>query len=166
MSTGGLIGIAVLIAVGLAGILVPLLPGTLLVYAAIAVWAVVEKTTAGWVVLAVVTVVIGAATAIKYLWPVRRMRAADVSGATLAAGGVAGVIGFFVIPVVGLLVGFVAGVFLAELIGTRRNGRGDRHRAWTATVHAVKGVALSVAVELSAGLLAAVAWIVGVALSQ
>ena len=70
------------------------------------------------------------------------------------------------IPVVGLLVGFVAGVFLAELIGTRRNGRGDRHRAWTATVHAVKGVALSVAVELSAGLLAAVAWIVGVALSQ
>lgn len=161
MSTGGLIVIAALIAVGLAGILVPLLPGTLLVYAAIAVWAVMEKTTVGWVVLGVVTALLGVAMAVKYLWPVKRMRAADVSGTTLAVGGVAGVIGFFVIPVVGLLVGFVAGVFAAELI-TRR----DRGRAWASTVHAVKGVALSVGVELAAGLLAAVAWIVGVALTQ
>lgn len=158
--------IAVLIAVGLIGILVPLLPGTLLVYAAIAVWAVMEKTTAGWVVLAVVTALLGAAMAIKYLWPVKRMRAADVSGATLAAGGVAGVIGFFVIPVVGLLVGFVAGVFVAELVRTRWNGRIDRRRAWASTVHAVKGVALSVGVEFAAGLLAAVVWIAGVALTQ
>ena len=161
MSTGGLIVIAVLIAVGLIGILVPLLPGTLLVYAAIAVWAVMEQTSVGWVVLAVVTALLVGAMAIKYLWPVKRMRAADVSGVTLAAGGVAGLVGFFVIPVVGLLVGFVGGVFLAELVARR-----DRRRAWASTVHAVKGVALSVGVELCAGLLAAVAWIVGVALTQ
>lgn len=161
MSIGGLIVTAVLIAVGLIGILVPFLPGTLLLYAAIAVWAVMEKTTVGWVVLAVVTALLSAATAIKYLWPVKRMRAADVSGTTLAAGAAAGLLGFFVIPVVGLLVGFVAGVFVAEMIT-----RHDRRRAWASTVHAVKGVALSVGVELSAGLLAAVAWIVGVALTQ
>ena len=69
-------------------------------------------------------------------------------------------IGFFVIPVVGLVLGFVAGVFASELISRR-----DRRRAWASTVHAVKGVALSVGVELVAGLLATAAWVAGVVLS-
>ena len=152
---------AVAIAVGLVGVLVPLLPGTLLVYAAIAVWAFVEQNTVGWVVLGVVTAVLGASLLIKYLWPVKRMRAADVSPTTLAAGAVAGVIGFFVIPVLGLLVGFVLGVYLAELAHRR-----DQRRAWASTVHAVKGAALSVGVELAGGLLATAAWVVGVVLTQ
>lgn len=161
MSTGGLILVAVAIAVGLVGVLVPLLPGTLLVYAAIAVWAVLEQNTVAWVVLGVVTAILAATMAIKYLWPVKRMRAADVSPTTLAAGAVAGVIGFFVIPVLGLLVGFVLGVYLAELVHRR-----DQRRAWASTVHAVKGAALSVGVELAGGLLATAAWVVGVVLSQ
>lgn len=160
MSTGGLVVTAVGIAIGLVGILVPLLPGTLLVYGAIAVWAFVERGTTAWVVLGVVTALLGAGLLVKYLWPVKRMRAADVSGVTLAAGGVLGVIGFFVIPVVGLVIGFVAGVFAAELIGRR-----DRRRAWASTVHAVKGAALSVGVELAAGLLATATWVAGVVLS-
>lgn len=157
MSVGGLILVAVAIAVGLVGILVPLLPGTLLVWAAIAVWAFLERTTSAWVVLAVVTAVLGAALLAKYLWPVKRMKAADVSGATLAAGAVAGIVGFFIIPVAGLPIGFVLGVFLTEL--ARRH---DRRRAWASTVHAIKGVALSVGVELSAGLLATAVWVAGV----
>ena len=161
MTTGGLILVAVAIAVGLVGVLVPLLPGTLLVYAAIAVWAFVEQNTVGWVVLGVVTAILAATMAIKYLWPVKRMRAADVSPATLAAGAVAGVIGFFVIPVLGLRIGFVLGVYLAELAHRR-----DQRRAWASTVHAVKGAALSVGVELAGGLLATAAWVVGVVLTQ
>lgn len=157
MSTGGLILVAMAIAVGLAGILVPLLPGSLLVWAAIAVWAYVQHTTVSWVILGVATAVLGAGVLVKYLWPARRMRAADVSGRTLAAGAVLGVVGFFVIPVAGLLVGFVLGVYLAELVQRR-----DRRRAWASTVHAVKGVMLSVGIELAAALLAAAAWVVGV----
>jgi len=156
----GIVLVALAIAVGLVGMLVPLLPGTLLVYAAVAVWSVLERNTVSWTVLAVVTVVLGGGQLIKYLWPVRRMRAADIGGATLAAGAVLGVIGFFVIPVLGLVVGFVAGVYLAELLARR-----DWRRAWAATVHAVKGVALSVGVELGAGLLATAVWVVGVVLS-
>lgn len=157
MSTGGLILVALAIAVGMAGILFPLLPGTLLIWAAIAVWAYVVHTTVSWVVLGLATAVLGAGILIKYLWPARRMRAADVSGRTLAAGAVLGIVGFFVIPVAGLLVGFVLGVYLAELAQRR-----DQRRAWASTVHAVKGVALSVGVELTAALLATAAWVVGV----
>jgi uncharacterized protein YqgC (DUF456 family) len=108
-----------------------------------------------------VTVLLGAATLIKYLWPMRRMRAADVRTSSLVSGGVLGIIGFFVIPVLGLLFGFVLGVYLAEL-ANRRNQR----LAWTSTVHALKGVALSVGVELAGALLATVAWVVGVYLIQ
>jgi len=129
----------------------------LLVYSAILVWAVVEHTTASWVTLAIVTVVVAAATTVKYLWPVRRMRRAEVPTSALLVGGLLGVAGFFVIPVFGLVIGFVLGVYLAEL--TRKR---DYRRAWTSTVHAVKGVALSMGVELAGALVAAVVWLFGV----
>ena len=157
MSTGGIILVALAIAVGIIGIVVPLLPGTLLVFAAIAVWAVVENNVTGWVTLGVVTALLGASLLIKYTWPVKRMRAADVRTLSLVAGGVLGIIGFFVIPVIGLVIGFVLGVFLAELAT-----RGDQRLAWTSTKHAVKGVALSMGVELAGALLATVAWVFGV----
>ena len=161
MSSGGLVLVAVAIAVGLVGIMVPLLPGTLLVLGAIAVWAVVEQNVAAWVTLGVVAALLAASTLIKYLWPVRRMRAADVSTRSLAAGAVLGIIGFFVIPVLGLVIGFVLGVYLAELVNRR-----DHRVAWTSTVHALNGVALSVGVELCGALLATTAWVVGVYLTN
>ena len=152
-----LVGVA--IAVGLIGILVPLIPGSILVLAAIAVWAYVEGTTVAWVTLGVAAVILVAALLVKYLWPMKRMRSADVGAWSLLAGGVLGIVGFFVIPVVGLIIGFVFGVFLAEL-GLRRNSR----LAWASTVHAIKGVALSVGVELAGALLATMVWVVGVLL--
>jgi len=161
MSTGGIVLVALVIAVGLVGIVVPLIPGILLVFGAIAVWAVVENNVTAWVTLGVVGAVLAASTLIKYLWPMRRMRAADVGTSTLVAGAVLGIIGFFVIPVVGLVIGFVLGVYFAEL--ARRH---DQRVAWTSTVHALKGVALSVGVELAGALLATVAWVAGVYLTQ
>lgn len=161
MGTGGIIGVALVIAVGIIGIVVPLLPGTLLVFAAIAVWAIVENNVTGWVTLGMVTALLGVATLIKYTWPVKRMRAADVRTLSLVAGGVLGIIGFFVIPVIGLVIGFVLGVYVAELAS-----RGDQRLAWTSTKHAVKGVALSMGVELAGALLATVAWVFGVYLTQ
>ncbi|MGV0849262.1 DUF456 domain-containing protein [Mycolicibacterium phlei] len=161
MSTGGIVLVALAIAIGIVGIVVPLLPGTLLVFAAIAVWAFAENTSTAWVTLGVVAVLLGAATLIKYTWPVRRMREADVRTWILVVGAVLGVIGFFVIPVLGLPIGFVLGIYLAELAS-----RKDQRVAWTSTKHAVKGVALSVGVELAGALLATVVWAIGVYLTQ
>lgn len=157
MSTLGVVLVAVVIAVGLAGIVIPVLPGGLLVFAAIAVWALVERTTVGWVTLGIAAALFGTAAVVKYAWPVRRMRRAKVGTWSLVAGAVLGVIGFFVVPVLGLVAGFVLGVYLAELAKRR-----DRRRAWASTVHAVKGVALSVGVEFTGALLATVTWAVAV----
>ncbi len=70
-----------------------------------------------------------------------------------------GVAGFFVIPVIGLVVGFVLGVYLAELnrVGTTL--------AWPATKHALKAVGLSILIELVATLFAAATWVAGVVLT-
>lgn len=161
MSSGGIVLVALAIAVGIVGIVVPLLPGTLLVFAAIAVWAFIENNVTAWVTLGVVTAVLAVSTLIKYLWPMRRMREADVRTVSLAAGAVLGIIGFFVIPVVGLVIGFVLGIYLAELANRR-----DQRVAWTSTKHALKGVALSVGVELCGALLATATWVAGVYLTQ
>jgi uncharacterized protein YqgC (DUF456 family) len=113
------------------------------------------------VTLGVVTALLAVSTLIKYLWPMKRMRAADVSTWSLVAGAVLGIIGFFVIPVLGLVIGFVLGIYLAELAKRR-----DQRIAWTSTKHALKGVALSVGVELCGALLATAAWTVGVYVTQ
>jgi uncharacterized protein YqgC (DUF456 family) len=158
VSTVGIVLVALAIAVGLVGILVPLLPGTVLVFGAILVWALFERTTVAWVTLGIVAALLAATLLVKYLWPMRRMKSADVGTLSLVAGAVLGIIGFFVVPVLGLVIGFVLGVYLAELAKRR-----DQRVAWTSTVHAIKGVALSVGVELAGGLLATVAWVVAVA---
>jgi uncharacterized protein YqgC (DUF456 family) len=148
--------VALAIAVGLVGVIVPVLPGSLLVLAAILVWAWDLGTGTGWVVFAVATVCIALGSVVKYVVPGRRLKDNGIPGSTLLLGGVLGIVGFFVIPVVGLLVGFVLGVYLAEL---RRVGA---DAAWPATLHALKAVGLSILIELVASLGAAVTWAVGV----
>jgi uncharacterized protein YqgC (DUF456 family) len=161
VSTAGIVLVALAIAVGLIGIVVPLLPGILLVYAAIVVWAIAEHNAVSWVTLGLVTALLAATTLIKYMWPVKRMRRAEVRTKSLLAGAGLGIVGFFVIPVIGLVIGFVLGVYLAELASRR-----DQQLAWTSTVHALKGVALSVGVELTGALLATAVWVAGVFFTQ
>jgi uncharacterized protein YqgC (DUF456 family) len=148
--------VALAIAVGVVGVLVPLLPGSLLVAAAILVWALATGTATGWVVLAVALGFLVLGAVIKYVVPGRRLAAAGVPSTTLLVGGALGIIGFFVIPVVGLPIGFIGGVYLAEL------GRVGSQEAWPATMHALKAVGLSLLIEMTACLLAAATWAVGV----
>lgn len=152
-----LVGLA--IAVGLAGILVPVLPGTSLVLGAVLVWAILVAEPAGWVVFAVATTLLVTGAVVKYAVPGRSLRTAGVPTRTLVTGAVLGVVGFFVVPVVGLVLGFVGGVYLAEV---RRVGS---TAARPSTVHALRAVGLSLLIELTAGLLAAATWAVGVVLT-
>ena len=148
-----LVGLAVL--VGLVGIVVPVLPGSILILGAVLVWAAASATAAGWVVFALVTTLLVVGGIVKYALPGRGLRTAGVPSRTLIAGGLLGIVGFFVIPVVGLVVGFVLGVYLSEL---QRVGLDS---AWPSTRAALKAAGLSLLIELAAGLLAAATWLVG-----
>jgi len=160
VSPGGevLVGIALL--VGLFGVVVQVLPGGLLVLGAIAVWAVVTGTGWAWTVLAVAVVATVVAGVGKYVLAGRHLRGARVPTSTLAWGGLAGVAGFFVLPVVGLPLGFVLAVYLAELARLR-----DQRAAWTATVAALRATGITILVELAGALVAVGAWLLAVLLT-
>jgi uncharacterized protein len=149
-----LVGLVIL--VGLVGIVVPILPGTILILGAVLVWTVSEGSGTAWTVFAVVTTLLVLGAAVKYVIPGRGLRASGVPNRTLLLGGALGIAGFFVVPVVGLFLGFVLGVYLAE---TRRVGR---NLAWPSTVAALKAVGLSILIELAAALLATGVWLAAV----
>ena len=157
MSDVGLIVVGLAIATGIVGIVVPVLPGALLVWAAIAVWAIAVGGGKAWVVLGVATVVIGAAQVVKLVVPERRLREAGVPRRSIVVGVVLAVVGFFLIPVVGLFIGFPLGVYLEE---RRRLGR--HAAALDSTRHALRAMGLSILIELTAALVAAGAWLAAV----
>jgi len=152
---------ALAMVVGVIGVVVPVLPGLILCWATAVIWAAVTDGPGWvrWLVVGLATVWVIVGTAVKYAWPGRRMKTAGVPTSTLFAGVALGLIGFFVIPVVGLPLGFVGGVWLAE---ARRTGGFDK--AWPSTKAALLGTGLSMLVELGAALLVAATWAVGVAL--
>ena len=84
-----LVGLAVL--VGLVGIVVPVLPGSILILGAVLVWSVLTATTTGWLVFAVVTTLLVVGGIVKYAVPGRGLRTAGVPNRTLVAGGLLGV---------------------------------------------------------------------------
>lgn len=148
---------AVGILIGLVGILIPVLPGLILVLGSVVLWAVAANDPVGWGVLGAAVLIATAGWALQYLVPGRRLRDAGVPTRTLVAGGIGGLIGIFVIPGFGLLIGFVAGVIVAELVRQRTFAA-----AWPSAKRALTAAALSFGIELTAGALVATAWVIGV----
>lgn len=148
--------VAVAIAVGLVGILVPLLPGALLVLAAMLVWAIDVSETTGWVVFGLAAAVIAVGQVVKYTVPGKRLKAGGIPNRSLLFGGVLGIVGFFVVPVVGLLIGFPLGIYLAERARLGPAG------AWPSTKAALRAVGVSILIELASALVATAIWVGGV----
>ena len=67
MSSSGEVLVGLAIAIGLLGVIVPILPGVSLIFVAIAVWAFVVGTAAAWTVFAVCAVLLVVTGVVKYL---------------------------------------------------------------------------------------------------
>jgi len=148
-------GIAIV--VGIIGVIVPVLPGLLLCWLGVLGWAIFfDGGWSKWLVFGVVTAIALVGTVVKYAWPGRNLKRSGVPNRTLFFGGLLGLVGFFVVPVVGLVLGFVLGVYLSEHVRARNS-----RQAWQSTVHALKAAGLSMLIELAAGLAIAAVWIVG-----
>jgi uncharacterized protein YqgC (DUF456 family) len=133
------------------------LPGLLLVLAAVLIWAFDTGTAAGWTVFGLSAGLYVAGMALQYAVPGRRLREAGVRRSTLFLAVLLAIVGFFVIPVIGAVAGFVGGIYLVELGHSR-----DRTMAWASTRAALRAVFLSIGIELLAGLAIATTWVLGV----
>ena len=152
-------GIAV--ALGVVGVVLPIVPGLLLGWAGVLFWALLGDAPGAlkWLVLVFATLVAVLGALVKYLVPGQRLKAAGVPNSALLAGGVLGLIGFFVVPVVGLILGFVLGVWLVE------RARVGAAQAWPSTKRALAAAGLAMLIEFTAALGVAVVWVFGVLLT-
>jgi uncharacterized protein YqgC (DUF456 family) len=154
--TGIEIGVAIALVVGIAGVVIPGLPGSLLVGVAVLVWAIAIGGATAWVVFGVVVALLLAGVVVKYAVPGKRMKADGIPNSTLWWGAAGAVVGYFAIPIVGVLIGFPIGIYAAE------HQRLGPEQAWPSTRAALKAVGLSMLIELTACTLAAGTWAIGV----
>jgi uncharacterized protein YqgC (DUF456 family) len=153
VSAAGELLVLLVMLVGLVGVLVPVLPGLLLVWAAGLTWAWLDGGGARWAVAAALTVLLLVGTAAKYALPARRATTEGAPRRTLVLGAVGAVVGFFVVPVVGVVVGGVGAVYLAEA-----QRLGDAAAAWRSTRAVLVGVGIGILVELATGVVMVAVW--------
>jgi uncharacterized protein YqgC (DUF456 family) len=149
--------LALVMLVGLVGVIVPVLPGLLLIAGAGFAWALADPSPLRWVVALVLVGIAAGATVAAAVVPARRATAAGAPRAALAAGAAGMVVGFALIPVVGALIGFPAGIFVAEIVRLR-----DARVARATTVATLRGVGAGIAIQLAAGVAMIGVWVVAV----
>lgn len=151
-----LCGLAIL--VGVAGTIIPVLPGSILVAASLLAWAIWGGAgAAGWVVFAIGMLFVAAGMAASAVLTGRKLKQHAIPGRSIVVGLVAGAAGMFIIPVVGLFIGFAAGLLLSELARTRHLGTAARS-SWAA----LKATGLGMLAEFGLACLAASTWVAGV----
>ncbi len=149
--------VAIACLIGIVGTVVPVLPGTLLCGAAILVWGIAEGGHAWWFTIgALIIITIG--VVLKYAIPGKRMKASGVPWWVMFVGAVAGIVGFFLIPIVGLFIGFLLGVYVAEIARLK-----SITNAWPTTVEAMKAVGISTMIDFASAVFATAIWVAGVA---
>jgi len=142
-------------AVGIVGTVVPVVPGLALVWAAALVYGLGAGFGAvGTIAFTIITGLALAGTVIGWVVPQRAAARAGAGRTSMWIGGALAVVGFFVVPVVGVVVGGVLGVFLGELVRTR-----DTVAAWHATAATVKGFGIAGVMQVLAGLAMAAVWV-------
>lgn len=156
----GLILVGLAIVIGLVGTIIQLYPGLPIILIAIGVWAGFTGTATAWWIFVAAAAVVIIAYVLSFVLPARYMRDEGTPWSALSIGIIFAFIGFFVLPVVGMPIGFVVGVFVSEWVRLR-----NPSRAWHQTVTALKGVLLSVLIELIAGALSAGLWVLGLFLT-
>jgi hypothetical protein len=145
-----------LLAVGVLGTVFPILPGSLLTIGTLLIWAWLLGSTASWTagLIGVGLAVIGMSASL--ILTGRKMRRERIPNGPVAVGVVAGVVGMFVVPVVGLFLGFALGLLLAELV-RRRNPAAAGRAAW----EALKSMGLGMLLEFVCASGAASAFVIG-----
>ncbi|QGU05549.1 DUF456 domain-containing protein [Corynebacterium comes] len=145
-----------LLVVGVLGTVIPVLPGSILTIIVLVTWAWLIGTTVSWTagLIGVALALIGMSASLVLTG--RQMRAHRIPNGPVLVGVVVGIAGMFIIPVIGLFLGFALGLLLAEF--TRRR---DLAAAWRSSLAAMKAMGLGMLLEFACASLAAFAFVVG-----
>lgn len=147
-------------AVGIVGAIVPVLPGIWLTWLAGFAWASFDGGGhTRWTLFAVMTAFFAIAVYASFALPASQVTGRQTKR-TLSVAAVLGVIGFFVIPIIGLPLGFGAGVF-----GMSVAGGASVSEAAAATIATLRAFGASVVVQVGCGMGIAAMFLVGLILT-
>ncbi len=147
-----------LMLVGMVGVLIPVLPGLAVVWLVGVItllWQDLDGV--GWGVSAWLTLLLVLGTLATVALPARRGQQAGAPSSTFAATVFGAVVGFFVLPVLGFLLGALAGLLLAE-----RSRLGEWPAARASVGQVLRAYGVGVLVELVIGVVMVGSWLVAV----
>jgi len=138
-----------LLLVGLVGTVYPILPGSALNLVTAIAWAWILGSTASWTFGLVAAGLSIAGMGASAVLTGRRLRRERVPRGPILVGLVCGAIGFFVVPIVGLFLGFALGLFGSQW-ARLKDGRAALASSWST----LKAMGLGILVELGCAMLA------------
>jgi uncharacterized protein YqgC (DUF456 family) len=157
-ATAVVVAVALVMAAGLVGTILPAVPGLPLIWAGALGYGLSEDFgTEGVAAMTLITLFLVVGVVGKYVLAHRRARGSGAPKRSIIAGGVLGFIGFFVIPIVGFFIGAALGVLLAE-----RRRVGNWSAAWMSTRGVIAAFGIGVLLEMAAGVAMIAAWLVWV----
>ena len=135
--------------IGLVGIILPVLPGSILIFAAALFYALLDGFQAvGWITLLVMGLLTAIATTASIWASSMGARAGGASGWSILAGMVGGLVGLVVFSLPGSIIGVLLGMFLVETL---------RVKGWRQALKSgggwMLGWLLSTVIELAIGLI-------------
>jgi uncharacterized protein YqgC (DUF456 family) len=120
-------------------------------------WGWVLGSAASWAAAAVGAFLVLVGFSASAILSGRRLKQERVPKRSMLAAVVAGIVGMFVVPFFGLIVGFTLGLYVAEYLRSR-NARMALHSSW----EAAKAMGLGMVVEFLMVAFAGSVWTVGV----
>lgn len=161
METLATIVILIVMLTGLAGTIVPAVPGIGMMWIASIIYGFwVGWDSLGIVLAIIITIITVAAMVAGFVLPKRA--ASDAGAATWSqwAAVLGAIIGFFIIPVIGIVIGALVGIGIAEYLD-----KGDWDQARTSTIAVAKGFGVSALVQFGLGAVIVLVWAAWAALT-
>jgi uncharacterized protein len=142
-------------AVGVVGTVVPGIPGLILVWFVALVWGLMEGFGGGGTVAFVVITILSIIGSVStYVIPPKKASDAGAAWTSILLGVVLALVGLFAIPVVGLFIGGIGGIYLGERLRSS-----DHDLAYRSTRATIIGLGIGIAIELAAALACIAVWL-------
>lgn len=134
---------AVLAIVGVIGIIVPVLPGSITILIGLLVWAIWGGSGWAWAAFVIGGIPLIAGMISGWVLTKRGLDKREIPNWPILVGVGAGIVGMFVLPALGLPIGFVVGLVVAEYVRLK-----DWRQALDTSWSAVKTLGLGMIIEL------------------
>ncbi|MDO4253148.1 MAG: DUF456 domain-containing protein [Rothia sp. (in: high G+C Gram-positive bacteria)] len=141
---------ALLIAVGIIGIVYPVLPGSFAILAGLLLWSLCLQSAEAWWALGLGGTILLVGMSAQFILTGRTLKREKIPNKSTLLAALAAVVGMFLIPVLGLFIGFALGLLLSELYRQK-----SMTKALPSTLSALKSMGLGMLLELGCALLAA-----------